>query len=88
MYYFSRRTSLAEGGSSSVHGIQHKTPPPSDPLSDLSDFCLQPDPNMSEEEARLFQEEQDAVSCYMVLRVCLFPVCLQHVACLTVMLDR
>lgn len=33
-----------------------------DPLTDLSDFCLQPDPAMTEEEARFFQEEQDAVS--------------------------
>ncbi|KAF2354879.1 Coiled-coil domain-containing protein 50 N-terminal [Trinorchestia longiramus] len=39
-------------------------PPPLDlaDLNDLSDFCLQPSHDMDEEEARRFQEEQDAVS--------------------------
>ncbi|XP_059468377.1 coiled-coil domain-containing protein 50 [Neocloeon triangulifer] len=34
--------------------------PVAENLDDLSDFCLQPDPDMTEEEARIFQEEQDA----------------------------
>ncbi|XP_065349457.1 coiled-coil domain-containing protein 50 [Cloeon dipterum] len=33
-------------------------PQPAD-LDDLTDFCLQPNADMSEEEARLFQQEQD-----------------------------
>ncbi|KAF4529684.1 hypothetical protein B566_EDAN010770 [Ephemera danica] len=60
-----RKTSLVEenasGSSSSSRVPDHmRLSTNVDPLSDLSDFCLQPDPNMSEEEARLFQEEQDA----------------------------
>lgn len=31
-------------------------------LSDLSDFCLQPTDDMDEDEQRVLQEEQDAVS--------------------------
>lgn len=49
-----------------------------DPFTDLSDFCLQPDPAMTEVEARFFQEEQDAVSQISISSLTLNTLCVMH----------